>query len=97
MDPIWLAILAAIGIFAARVVMIAWRLKAGARSPTLRDAQALRDAKASLGQHRARLGEAKAAPKGHLEAAKRLSKSAARASRSRVDEMVDAYLPDQRT
>ncbi len=73
MDLLWLVIPAAIAIFVLRTIVMARSLKAAAADPTLADARALRAAKRSLKAHRDRLNEAVAQPKGHLDAAKRLS------------------------
>jgi len=98
LDLLWLAIPAAIAIFVVRVVLIARSLRAAARNPTLADVRALREAKRSLGEHRERLGKAKAAGKEHLATAKRLGRAPVpRPRKSHVDQMVEAFLPNERT
>jgi len=89
-DPLWLVIPAAVALFLARTAIIARKLKIAASNPTLVDTRAFRDAREGLRAHRAPLDEAVAAPKGQLEAAKRLSRSAPRARVvSRVARMVE--------
>ncbi|MGQ0798322.1 MAG: hypothetical protein ACT4OI_10750 [Methanobacteriota archaeon] len=83
MDPMWLVIPVAVGLFLARTVMLARRLKIAAANPTLSDVRALRDAKRSLTAHRGELGNAIAAAKGHLEAAKRLARAPSHDGRSK--------------
>ena len=73
MDLLWLVIPAAIAIFVLRTIVIARSLKTAAANPTLANVRAFRAAKRSLTAHRDRLTEAVAQPKGHLDAAKRLS------------------------
>jgi len=93
----WLVIPAAMGLFLARIAMIARRLKAAAANPSLADLRALRDAKRGLRAHREELAEARAAPGEHLEAAKALGRtSRPRAPSSRVGAMVEPFAPDRR-
>ncbi|HKZ89801.1 MAG TPA: hypothetical protein VJ300_06045 [Thermoplasmata archaeon] len=95
MDLMWLVIPAAIGLFLARTILIARRLKVAAANPTLADARALREAKRSLRAHRVELDSAVAGTHAHLESAKRLARTRApRAPSSRVERMVeDAFSP----
>lgn len=99
-DPVdltWLLIPAAIGLFGLRTAMIARRLKAAARTPSLADPRALIEAKASLSVHRDHLESALASPRAHLEAAKGLSRiPKAAVPHSRMDRMVEDFLPDRR-
>lgn len=97
MDLTWLVIPAAVGLFGLRTAMIARRLKAAAQTPSLADTRALVDAKASLSVHRDHLEAAVASPKAHLEAAKSLGRLHEPSSaRSRMDRMVEDFLPDRR-
>ncbi len=80
----WLVIPAAVGLFLVRTVMLARRLKSAAANPTLADTTALREAKRSLKAHRAELGNAISAAKGHLEAAKRLARAPSPDGRSKA-------------
>jgi hypothetical protein len=96
-DPLWLVIPAAVGIFLMRTLFIARRLKTAAANPTLADVRALRDAKRSLNAHREILDEAVASTKGHLEAAKRLAHPDARPGRpSRTARTADDAGPARR-
>ncbi len=99
MDLLWLVIPAALGLFALRTYWLARRLKLAAQMPTNADLRALREAKASLQAHQDQIQEARAAPREHLAAAKRLSRLPAARSRppsSGVDAMVEEFLPEQR-
>lgn len=99
MDLLWLVIPAAVGLFALRTYWVARRLKLAAQMPTSSDLQALREAKESLHAHRDQIQEARAAPREHLAAAKRLSRLPAARSRppsAGVDAMVEEFLPEQR-
>jgi len=98
-DPAWLLILAAIGLFLGRAALIARRLKQAASSPTLPDARALREARQGLKAHRESLDEAVAGTKGHLAEARRLASRTSgrgRAPASRVSAMVEDFTPDRR-
>jgi len=57
-DPLFVVLLA-IGIFAGRVVYLAKKLKAAARSPMFADLRALEEAKRSLDRHKESLEEAR--------------------------------------
>ncbi len=99
MDIVWLALLAAVGVFVLRTLLIARRLKQAAKEPTKVDLQALRDAKQALHVHRDLLQNAVASPKEHLAAAKGLSRLPAvraRAPATGLDAMVEDFLPEQR-
>ncbi len=97
MDLIWLLIPAAVGLFALRVVMIGRRLKAASQVPSLADARTLSDAKEGLSAHREHLDVAIASPKAHLDTAKQLARvPPSSVARSRMDRMVEDYLPDRR-
>ena len=52
-------VLIAIGVFTGRVVILATRLKAASRSPTLADTRALEEAQKALDSHRASLQAAR--------------------------------------
>lgn len=99
MDLVWLVIPAAVGLFVLRTVLIAWKLKLAAKSPSAADLRALRDARKGLQVHRAHLEDALAAPKEHLAAAKglpRLNGLRARTPPTGMDAMVEDFLPDRR-
>lgn len=96
MDPVWLVIPAAVGLFLVRTLFIARRLKTAAANPTLADVRALRDAKRGLNAHREQLEEAVASTKGHLEAAKRLAKPHPRSEPSRIARRVQDPAPARR-
>lgn len=83
----WLVIPAAVGLFLVRTVMLARRLKIAAANPTLADMRGLHEAKRSLKAHRAELGNAISATKGHLEAAKRLARAPSPDGRSKASEV----------
>ncbi len=98
-DIVWLALLAALGIFILRTLLIARRLKQAAKEPGKADLQALRDAKQALRVHRELLQDAVASPKAHLAAAKGLSRLPsvrARTPPTGLDAMVEDFLPEQR-
>ncbi len=98
MDLVWLVVLAAVGIFALRTVMIARKLKLASQGATIADAKALRDAKAGLTAHRDHLEDAIAAPRQHLAAAKELGRTPKPTLRpaTGLDAMVEDFLPDRR-
>lgn len=98
-DLSWLVIPAAVGIFLVRTLMIARRLKIAAANPTLADVRALREAKHRLKAHRVELDAAITSTKGHLLAAKRLSRPATprvRRRESRIARMVEDPSPMRR-
>jgi hypothetical protein len=98
-DIVWLALLAAVGTFVLRTLLIARKLKQAAKEPHAADLQALREAKQALRVHRDLLEDAVARPKEHLAAAKRLSRLPplrARSPPSGVDAMVEDFLPERR-
>lgn len=99
MDIVWLALLAAVGIFVLRTLLIARKLKQAAKEPGKVDLRALREAKQALRVHRDLLEDAVARPKEHLAAAKRLSRLSpvrARSPPTGVDAMVEDFLPERR-
>lgn len=99
MDIVWLVIPAAVGLFFLRTLLIARRLKEAAKTPTVADLRALREAKESLRAHREHLGAAVASPREHLAAARVLSRVPrvrARTPVSGVDSMVEDFLPERR-
>ncbi len=99
MDLTWLVIPVAVSLFLARTAMIARKLKIAAANPTLADTRALREARRSLKAHRGKLDEAVASAKGHLEAAKGLSRvpsPRARVPESRVARMVEDSAPTRK-
>jgi len=71
-DLLWLVFPAAVGLFLLRTVMIARRLKAAMRNPSLSDVHGLREAKGHLTAHREHLEAAAASPRIYLAAAKGL-------------------------
>lgn len=99
MDVVWLSLLAAVGIFVLRTLVIARKLKRAAKEPSAGDLHALREAKQALRVHRDLLEGAVASPKQHLAAAKglaRLPPLRARAPPRGLDAMVNDFLPERR-
>ncbi len=77
MDPIlafltqpWVIVLVAVGVFVARVVFLARRLKSAARAPLLADTRALEEAQRALDAHHESLEQAKETLSGNLGGAR---------------------------
>lgn len=99
MDLTWFVIPAAVGLFVLRTVLIARRLRTAASSPTLADVRALGEARSNLHGHRASLEASIEDRKGHLAEAKRLARLPGRSApftNSRIDRMVEDFLPERR-
>ncbi len=98
MDLVWLVIPVAIALFVLRAFVIARKLKSSAQVPMPSDGRTLREAQAGLRAHHDHLGEAIAAPREHLAAAKDLPRAAMGRPRSAkgVDAIVQDFLPERR-
>jgi len=81
----WLVVLLALLIFAGRVIILAKRLKAAARNPTLVDLRALDEAKKALDAHHHSLDEAKRTRDREIEGARDALRNYKRPLKKAVD------------